>query len=498
MALFTNQGTFTNGGNATLAGLIDLEIALVNGVWRLYSASEQNFSLGAFSISGAGALTPLDYRNYSASAGTLGVTEINITQVSGTDLLIPTGRYDNRLALHSLDGTGNFGSATGPSAAPGAVNHVASVEVGGNTYAFVSELNQSGFTTYRINPTLQVSYVASQTDTQSNHINDVTKMVTVHAHNKDFLFVASGFDAGVTAYTVDAQGTLTERQSTGPENGLGINAPDDMATLTIGNDLFMVLASTNTDSLSVFKVSTYGWLDTVDHVTDTAELYLQDVSAVETISANGRSFVLAGGGDGGLSLFELTPVSGKLSFLGSLADSQTLSLDQITDIEAQIFGGQIHLYVASNTETGISHLTLNLGTISAPIIGTKHAETLTGTANNDLILGMDRSDILYGQGGDDRLVDGSGADILNGGAGADVFKFERDDMTDFVQDFTPGTDKLDLSDFHMLYAMYQLDLIEADWGVLIKFHDERIKLMDHAGVGTLDVSDLSASDFIFD
>lgn len=62
------------------------------------------------------------------------------------------------------------------------------------------------------------------------------------------------------------------------------------------------------------------------------------------------------------------------------------------------------------------------------IYGTSRSETLTGTSGNDIIIG------------------GQGADLMTGGAGQDIFVYNSiRDALDQITDFTPGTDRLDLT-----------------------------------------------------
>ena len=207
--------------------------------------------------------------------------------------------------------------------------------------------------------------------------------------------------------------------------------------------------------------------------------------------------MLAGGAEDGLSVFELMPKSGKLKFMESLGDAANLSLQDITDIEAAVINGVVHVYVSSSAETGITHLTLDLGMIQTPVLGTKHSDILNGSANNDLIMGFDRNDILNGFNGNDRLVDGAGYDVMNGGNGADVFCFVPDDTLDVIEDFTPGIDKIDLSEFAMLYSVSQIEISDHSWGVLLTIGRDRIQLLDNAAAGSIDLSDIYDSDFIF-
>ncbi|MFK7875194.1 MAG: hypothetical protein AB8B71_05370 [Paracoccaceae bacterium] len=84
-----------------------------------------------------------------------------------------------------------------------------------------------------------------------------------------------------------------------------------------------------------------------------------------------------------------------------------------------------------------------------------------GDKGDDAIITSGGDDILAGGAGDDRLIGGDGADTLlgglggdrmTGGDGADVFAFDASDFgdsltADFITDFTPGEDRLELTGF---------------------------------------------------
>ncbi|RBL69992.1 type I secretion target [Pseudomonas sp. MWU13-2625] len=80
------------------------------------------------------------------------------------------------------------------------------------------------------------------------------------------------------------------------------------------------------------------------------------------------------------------------------------------------------------------------------LIGSNFNDTLTGDNNNNVINGGLGNDILNGGGGDDLLIGGMGNNTLTGGPGADTFQYLKGNSGhDTITDFTPGTDKLDLS-----------------------------------------------------
>lgn len=78
-------------------------------------------------------------------------------------------------------------------------------------------------------------------------------------------------------------------------------------------------------------------------------------------------------------------------------------------------------------------------------------DTIMGGAGNDALQGDAGNDTLRGGEGDDTLTGGAGQDGHTGGAGADVFVFAAaaDIVTgtarDWITDFTPGVDRIDLS-----------------------------------------------------
>lgn len=145
------------------------------------------------------------------------------------------------------------------------------------------------------------------------------------------------------------------------------------------------------------------------------------------------------------------------------------------------------------------------------INGTSAGDRLNGQSRNDLINGRDGRDridggaghdILNGGAGGDTLIGGAGSDTLDGGAGndlltgssgADTFVFGVRSGHDTITDFTPGSDRIDLTARSGLNFRSLLDdARQSGRDTILRFDDDsRITLKG------IDLDELKASDFTF-
>ena len=130
--------------------------------------------------------------------------------------------------------------------------------------------------------------------------------------------------------------------------------------------------------------------------------------------------------------------------------------------------------------SGAGSDTLNGGTGDDILSGQSGFNRLNGDEGNDLILGGTDQDFING---------GAGDDIMSGGMGADRFIFEADHGTDRVNDFTDGTDLIDLSALGIAFA--DLTLIQTSQNVEIDT-GEGIIIVNNAMV-----TDFDTTDFVF-
>ena len=87
------------------------------------------------------------------------------------------------------------------------------------------------------------------------------------------------------------------------------------------------------------------------------------------------------------------------------------------------------------------------------VYGDAGDDVVATNAGDDLIASGSGADVVLAGAGDDTIIGGLGPDNLTGGAGADLFAFSAEDFAtggftaDFITDFTPGEDTIELAGF---------------------------------------------------
>ena len=388
--------------------------------------------------------------------------------LAGRDLALLGSDGTGGLITRKISGSGQPGAKQVLTGAPeGGI--AAAAALAGSPWLYTAWDGETGITALRLGTE---SVTAVKTAKGPGLITDLT---TVHAHGTAFLIAASAETHGVASYQIGASGVPRLRGEIGAAEGLGLNSPAALATAQIGDTPYVIAASAGTGSLSVLKLWQDGSLSATDHVLDSRDTRFGGAASLEVVTLGERVFVVAAGSDDGLSLFALLP-GGKLLHLASQADDSTLTLEAIADLAAVAQDGQIHLYGASGRLPGITELIVDPGPLGVTKRGGPQDNTLAGAERNDLLDGGAGADLLLGKGGDDILMDGRGEDRLRGGSGADTFVLAADGAADRILDFEPGKDRLDLSDWPMLYGTGQLNWTVTDWGAKIRFGEETLRI----------------------
>jgi serralysin len=189
-----------------------------------------------------------------------------------------------------------------------------------------------------------------------------------------------------------------------------------------------------------------------------------------------QSYIIAGGADDGITVF-LVLAGGGLLAVDNLADTNAMTLANVSAIAAQSQADGLDIFVASSTEAGLTRLFYDIG------------------QDMDVINGSSGNDTLNAGAGDDVLTDGAGRDTLIGGGGADIFVLAADDQADVITDFEVGADRIDLSDWNNLRSTSQLFLTTTSYGITITYGNETLNLLSNDGQ-SISTSDLLDTDVV--
>ena len=458
------RGQFRAGPEVLDRAISDLEFVDGPSGPMLVSVSGPEGGLVSFSLRSDRTPQKEDQSFFVAGTVSGAGHDLIVSDEGGHLRIYVSGVAMNGLTSFSLSTGGNIGGRTDLGGAVfGTSPAVAVGTVSGRIV--LADPGSDGFSVFQTDGISTLVSTGSVQDTGSTHADTIGVMATVSVDGNDIVIVASQSEYGVTAYRVGS-GTPRAGDSVGPDQGIGIMVPTDIAVAETAQGTFIIVASEpargEIGALSVMRVDGQGGLQPVDHVLDTLESRFGDVQKVEAITHDGHTYVVAAGNDGGLALFELAP-NGRLVHLHSIAGTVTHRLDGITALELAVVGDQLQVFVASEGNLGITMLTAELS---------GHGRTVVAEDGDDTIQGSNAADILF---------DGDGSDRLEGRGGRDRYVLTGDGETDVIVGFDPDRDILDLSGLPFLYDVHGLSITATSTGAVITHRGETIRLLSTNG-----------------
>ncbi len=469
------------GGDLDATGAVtDLDILWTDNGPVLYATSRVAGTITAYDLTGG---TVIDTEAVPAKADDMGALEIEMVTFGDTTQAVTLSGTAAGLPSYTLGADGSIGAKTDLEATglTGQVLAQTSVTLAtGTTYVFAatSEPGKLGIYEALDNGTLDV---VKKPKLPQAKPADISAMVTVVQDGKAYLVLTSALSDQVQCYKINDAGELRTADLLGADNGLGINRPASLATVTLDGQSFVIVGGAGSSSLSVISVDGDGTLRATDHVVDSLDTRFQGVGALATTMVDGRAYVVAAGGDDGLTLFTLLP-TGRLVVLDTIADTLDTGLDNIETLALAGMGTGLDIFVGSATEGGVTQLTYDLDSAGETLQAGAKGGTLSGTGGDDMLIGGKGDDTLNGNQGDDILAGGLGADVFKGGGGADLFVLDAmDDLTDKIQDFDTGKDRLDLSGWGMLRGPDQLAFKSISGGIQLTFGEAVLKITSADG-----------------
>jgi Ca2+-binding RTX toxin-like protein len=465
---------------AMIAGVTDLLIADLAGGPVLLGVTRPGGGLVSLRI-GTSALALQSVLAIAPTGYLPAPMSLSLQTLGGVPGVWISGGYTSRVSGYQLSATGDIGGLITLRGSPsGVLSAVEFATVAGTPVHFAARASESVIRTFMLGPSNRYVELEPVAFGAAGDSRDITALKQITLGGQQHLVALSQESGEVALFRIDAGAGLVQTGGLGMADGFGMARPVAVEAVQIGGIDFLIVAAAGSSTLSVMQVLTDGSLRLVDHVGDTLLTRFQTVQALSVVSASGWVFVLAGGGDDGITLFVLLP-DGRLIKTGQIEQALGLALEDVTALTARFNAGGLDVFVGGE-RPALGWLRVPLPSLLPPQIGTSGPDALIGGAGADLLSGGAGHDVLMGGAGDDILVDGGGRDTLNGGAGADLFVLGRDGAEDRIEDFEPGKDRIDLTSWGRLYSVLDLAITPTASGALLQWRDEVVVLRSATGM----------------
>ncbi|WP_170559530.1 dockerin type I domain-containing protein [Ruegeria atlantica] len=467
------EGVVATGSTALDSGIRDTALKTFNGNTYLYSLTGPGGGVAVWKLIDGAVPQLVDTQYFSGSimfqVGRTGTA----VSFGGSDQLVLDIDTANGLVGYELNPDGTVGTLreTGTLTGGGDISALVKLSTGSGDMLMMAHEDTGRIVTYTVN--------GDGTLTSSGVIEERSvSMDGVRIGADSFVVSVDAVDNTVSTYRVDAgNGAITVVDNSEALTTLGIATPTAVEVMQAHGKSWVVVAGAESNSLSVMELAADGRLIPTDHVLDSLHTRFESVKDLSVVEVDGHVFVVAGGGDDGITLFTMTP-DGQLVHLESFADTLESGLQNVESFSVAQVGDELQILVASQQDAGLTQLTVDVTGLGVVRSG---FETVNGTAGHDMLSGSILPTTLVGGGGDDILIAGSAATTMTGGAGADIFVMQYGAQTSTITDFQVGIDRLDMFDFPLLRTPGQLTFTATVQGARIEYLNETINVNSATG-----------------
>ncbi|MEJ6391126.1 calcium-binding protein [Gymnodinialimonas ulvae] len=479
------EGRFSSGQSSLDTGITD--ILVIDGADgpMLYATSGPFGGLTAYDLGVSGTIGLSDFAHFDAAWSDSVLRNLTLIETNGTLSLAVAASGSQDVRLFELTNTG-FEPSTLMTGVNASNDRSIELSQWGSDMLFMACEAAAEIQGYAISANGTLTQQITLNDTAQTYVSGAIAIETFDVDGIEFMASVSQTDGGLSVFYIDPANQLFNTSNMGVNEGLGIMTPTDSALVTLGGKVFMIVASAPNDgqgqsgALTVLEIGADGSMRSIEHLNDTTETVFGQVQSLDIIEHNGQVYVLAGGGDDGLTLFTMLP-SGRLQLLDVMTSGETTGLDNVTATATMMDGDILRVFVATEGQIGLAEISLNLSNQGGTQIAAHQGEALLGGTLDDVLIGGAGSDVLSGGAGADLIEDGHGTDTLMGGDGADIYILRADGARDLIQDFQQGQDRLDLSDWPMFYEPDAIGYEATATGAILTWRSEVLEIATRNG-----------------
>ena len=470
----------------TGAGIVDMELFWHNGTAMLYTLSLVDEGIQVYTLDGDATAATVEFQEIPGWMSPFALTGLGSLSLNGTSYVYIDGTGTDDLIGFDLRTGGDLDRTRvfdAPLPFTGRLRQALEVEMDGAQFLITAQQGVTGLRDYRIESNRNLTEMGGPiSGSRWIEGEDIQDLASAVVDGTTYIMAAVDGLNAVVVYRLRGDGRVEEVSSFGADNGFGITTPTALKTVQMYDQTYVLVTASGSSTLSVMRLDGDGILTPTDHLLDSRDTRFDGALALETVTVDNRTYVLAAGGDDGVSLFVLLP-DGRLHHLDTVEDSEGISLNNVSAISAVRIGDELQVFISSQSEAKVSQFGVSLAEAGVTWGGRDYGQTINGTSKNDIINGAGGNDAVNGGDGDDIVMDGSGTDTLSGGAGRDVFSMAADDELDRIADFDVMQDRLDLTRWRQLRDVGDLDIQTAPTGATITYGDEVLEITSSDGTG---------------
>ena len=310
----TNEYHVSDDATLMIWGTRSLTTAVIDGTTYLFVAGYIDHGVSVFSVDKAGQLNNVDNTSDQGDLKLWGAYSVTTTVIDGTTYLFVAGYNDGGVSVFSVDKAGQLNNVDNTSdhgdLKLSSSRSVTTTVIGDTTYLFVAGETDDGVSVFSVDKAGQLNNVDNTSDHGDLKLRGAYSVTTTVIDGTTYLFVAGYIDHGVSVFSVDKAGQLNNVDNTSDHGDLELLGASSVTTTIIDGGTFLFVAGEDDDGVSVFSVDNDGQLTNVDNTDDAdkANLEIKATSSLITAVIGGTTYLfVAGKTDNGVSVFSVTP-----------------------------------------------------------------------------------------------------------------------------------------------------------------------------------------------
>ena len=257
----SNVTNVSDNSSLELDGARSIMTADVSGTTYLFVAGQLDDGISVFSVGDGGGLSNVTNVSDGGSLELDGAWAVTTAEVGSTTYLFVTGDNDNGFSVFSVGDDGGLSNVANVQIAGTILiitpRHLTTSEVGSTTYLFVSLFSDSILVVFSVGDDGDLSHVINVSDDSSLELDGVNFVATEEVEGTNYLFVTGIRDNGMSVFSVANDGRLSNVTNVQNHRGFVEDVVDRgfITTAEVGGIIYLFVTGFFEDNeVSVFSV----------------------------------------------------------------------------------------------------------------------------------------------------------------------------------------------------------------------------------------------------